>query len=86
MLNRVKLDLRITHNKLDDNIQESIDACFADLRRIGIISYDDTDPLIMQLVKFYCRYQYNYNGEAGRYRHAYEMLRNAVSLDGDYFE
>ena len=31
MLEKIKLSLRITHNKLDDEIQDLIDACLRDL-------------------------------------------------------
>lgn len=89
MLEKIKIDLRISHNKLDVNIQEDVDACIKDLERVGIVIPYETDlsisdALIIKAIKLYLRWQYNFENQADRYMEAYKMLRNAISLSGDY--
>lgn len=84
MLEKIKLDLRITHNKMDSDIQDNIEACKLDLKRVGVKDIDETDQLIIKAVKLYCRYQYNFENEGDRYNKAYAALRDAISLCGDY--
>lgn len=55
LLARIKLSLRKSHNKLDEDIQADIDACLADLRSCGVVYAQDDDPLIFNAVKLYCR-------------------------------
>lgn len=83
MLEKVKLDLRISHSKLNADIQDNIDACLKDLDRVGIAD-NDTDPLVIKAVKLYCRWHYNFENQADRYMKAYKMLRNAISLSEGY--
>lgn len=55
MLEKIKLTLRISHNKLDADIQADIDACLADLHTCGVVHAQDDDPLILNAVKLWCR-------------------------------
>lgn len=54
-LTKIKKAIRRTHDKLDDDLQADIDACLADLRSVGIIYADETDPLIFNAIKLWCR-------------------------------
>ena len=61
MLEAVKKSLRITHTKLDDSIQDTINAARAEFIRLGILPYkaeDDNDPLIREAIKTYCQMEY----------------------------
>ncbi len=93
MIAKVKTALRITHNMLDTDIEDCINACFADMHRVGVRVYSsdgtidskvESDPLIVQAVKLYARWICNYENQADRYRIAYERLRDSLSLDGDH--
>ncbi|MEB3428868.1 head-tail connector protein [Citroniella saccharovorans] len=84
MLDKIKLDLRISHDLIDEDIEDNIEACKLDLKRVGIVKIDDEDPLIIKAIKLWCRYQYNFENEGDRYNKAYSMLRDALSLCGDY--
>lgn len=84
MIDKVKLSLRIRHHAIDEDLQDMISACKLDLARVGIKNISDTDPLIIQLVKLYIKWQLNYEDAADRYIQAYEMMRNSISLSGDY--
>ena len=60
MLTEVKLALRISHDKLDTEIQSSIDAAEAEMIRAGVVeaSIIETDPLIADAIKTYCKYSF----------------------------
>lgn len=83
MLEVIKTALRIKHNELNEDIQRNVDACYFDLKRVGVNEVLQ-DPLIVKSVELYCKWQYNYENNAERYRIAYENLRDALSLSGDY--
>ena len=55
MLTKIKLSLRKSHSKLDEDIQADIDACLADLHSCGVVYASDDDPLIFNAVKLYCK-------------------------------
>lgn len=82
-LEKIKKDLRISHSKLDEDIQDNIDACKLDLKRVGI-DVTKSDVLLEKSIKLFLRWQYNFENQADRYRNAYESLRNALSLCEDY--
>ncbi len=86
MIEKIKKNLRITHSKLDDEIEDCISACLRDLERVGLKDVDNkkNDHLILQCVKSYSRWQFNFENQAERYRQSYESLRNALSLNKDY--
>lgn len=86
MKEKIKKNLRITHSKLDEDVEDCISACFSDLKRVGLKNVEDkkTDPLILQCLKLYSRWQFNFENQAERYRLSYENLRNALSLNKDY--
>ncbi len=83
LVDKIKVDLRISHSKLDEDIASNIEACFYDLIRLGVYPNKNI-PLTEKAVKLYIRWQYNFEGEADRYRVAYENLRDAMSLCSDY--
>lgn len=85
MLEKIKLSMRLTHDKLDYDISDNIDACLCDLSRVGVATAGkENDPLIVKSAEFYCKWQYNYDGSADRYERAYVALRDSLSLCGDY--
>lgn len=87
MLDKVREALRITHNKLDDELQDVISACKTDLKIAGITKLDDDDPLIQQAVKTYCKAEYEQDvNKANRLTQAYVSLKISMSLCGDYTE
>ena len=88
MLNDIKVSMRITHDKLNSDIQRNIDACMLDLRRVGVgeASADPTndDALIVKAAELYCKWQYDFNGKGDQFKQAYESLRDAISLCDTY--
>ena len=78
-LEQVKTDLRISHNKLDEDIQATMQAALLDLSSGGASTSTD-DELQDIAVKLYCRWHYDFAGQADRYHDAYESLKNVLSL------
>ena len=66
MIDKIKLSLRISHDKLDTDIQDAIYAAQSEMERLGIDhrkkviidSIEVEDPLILQAVKTYCRFEF----------------------------
>ena len=83
MLEKIKEHLRITHDLLNDDIQDVIEECLHDLRRMDV-RVIETDPLIVASVKLYARYRFNFEDQGERYMKAYEDLRNALSFAIEY--
>ena len=54
-LEKIKQAIRRSHSKLDDDLQADIDACVADLRAAGVVYADESDPLIFNAIKLWCR-------------------------------
>lgn len=54
-LDKIKQTLRISHTKLDEDIQAAIDAGLADLRLAGVTHKGEEDPLILNAIGLYCR-------------------------------
>lgn len=86
MLDNMKMALRIRHGSLDDDINGNISACSLDLKRAGIKAFEENnaDALITKAMELYCKWQYDFGGKGEQYHRAYEQLRNALSLSGDY--
>ena len=86
MLEKIKLDLRISHDDMDDDVQDNIDAALAEMVRVGIALPlpEEEDALVVRAVKTYCRWHYNFEGEGERYRSMFESLTSVMSLHERY--
>lgn len=85
LLEKVKLALRIKHSKLDDEIQDNIEACLLDLQMHGIVHKDETDPLIQNAVKLYCKSEYTDDlTKAEKYALRYRELRDCLKVAEGY--
>jgi hypothetical protein len=71
-------------------VQDLIDAARADLALSGVSKAKtelDTDPLITRAIKTYCKAHFGYdNPDATRFQESYVMLKQHLSLAGDYIE
>ena len=84
-LNTIKQALRITHGKLDEDIRADIDACWADLRMAGVIYAGETDPLILNAIKLWCRSLYTDDVvKAAEYLKRYEALKASLQMAEGY--
>lgn len=84
-LARIKLSLRTSHSKLDEDIQADIDACLADLKSYGIIYANETDPLIFNAIKLWCKSLYTDDPVKGaEYLRRYEGLKASLGMAEGY--
>ncbi len=84
-LTKIKLALRISHTKLDEDIRADIDACLADLRSCGVVHADETDPLIYNAIKLWCRSLYTDDPAKGaEYLRRYESLKASLMMATGY--
>lgn len=85
MLEKIKTALRISHNKLDNEIQDVIDAAMTSLDVHGInASGHDSDPLILNAVKLYAKWQMNYMDKADQFERAWKAAVIMLSLSGEF--
>ena len=91
LIDSVKTTLRISHNKLDDDISQHISACLDDMKRLGIAIPDNVEdvadmPLLFSAVKIYCMAQFDFLNKGEQYKKGYESLRDTLSLSSNYRE
>lgn len=87
LIDKVRTSLKIDDNSQDEDIQDTIDAAIADLKLCGVLESKiiETDPLIIRAIKTFCKSEFSTDEkEANRYREAYEMVRNHLSMSIDY--
>lgn len=85
ILGKLKLALRISHSKLDEDIQADVDACLADLAACGIECPQATDPLIYNAIKLYVRASYTDDPAKGaEYLKRYEALKSCLQMAEGY--
>jgi hypothetical protein len=84
-LEKIKLGIRRSHNKLDEDLQAEIDFCLADLRLVGIVHAGEDDPLILNAVKLYCRSTNTDDpAKAAEWLRRYEALKACLMMAEGY--
>ena len=84
-ITKIKLALRTSHDKLDEDIQADIDACMADLKVCGIIDPQEADPLIFNAIKLYCKSLYTDDPADGeKYLERYEKMKACLMMAEGY--
>ncbi len=90
LLSKIKTSLRISHTALDEDVQDTIDACLADLRVCGVRAEKldtsaEMDPLILNAVKLYCKKEYTDDPvKAARYQGGYDALKSCLMMAEGY--
>lgn len=85
MLEKVKLALRIKNNKLDLEINDLIEACKVDLSIGGVRKIEEIDPIINRAIILYCKANFGLdNKDSEKYQKSYDLLKQSLSLCGDY--
>lgn len=85
ILEKVKLALRIRSNAYDIDIYDLIESAKLDLSISGVKKIDEADPLIAQAIKTYCKANFGLdNKDSEKYQKSYDMLKQHLSLCGDY--
>jgi hypothetical protein len=81
--NIIKNSMRISHDKLDDEIIRKIYSCKEDLKSYGVNSEKESE-LITTACEFYCKWHFNYMGIGSEFKKYYEDLRDHLSLSTEY--
>ena len=76
--------LRITTTSKDDEIRQVMEACLIDLSIGGVVEVNPSDSLVSQAIKLYLKAQFGYDANAVKFEQAYEHLKRALALCGDY--
>ena len=85
LLAKVKKALRISHDHLDDEIQDIINACKIDMSISGIVTINENDPLIIRAIILYCKSHMGLmNPDSVKYDQSYQTLKISLALSGDY--
>ena len=85
MLESIRLALRIKSSAFDEEILELIESSKTDLKMSGITNIKEEDPLIRQEIKTYCKANFGLdNKDSEKYQSSYDMLKQHLSLCGDY--
>jgi hypothetical protein len=91
----IKTAMRMQHNELNADIQRNINAAILELQRVGISAVAEpvtapaenpNNDLIRICIEFYVKWQFNFEGEGARYKTAFEMTRDSLSLSAAYRE
>ena len=83
MLEKIRKDLRINNSEYDDEIKDLISVCKQDLKLSGVSSsrISDTDPLIIQAVKTYCKANFGYdNPDSEKFKESYALLKQHLAI------
>lgn len=85
LLEKVKAGIRRSHNKLDDDLQDDINACLADLEVCGVVYAETSDPLIINAVKLYCRsLNTDDPAKSAEWMRRYEALKASLMMAEGY--
>ena len=79
----IKKTLKRSNSAIDDEIKSNIEACFAELKRVGI-SVTAENPLIDKCCELYCKAQFNFDNNSEHFQAAFEKLRDSLSLSSEY--
>ena len=84
-LTKIKQAIRRTHDKLDEDLQADIDACMADLQLCGVVYADESDPLIFNAIKLWCRsLNTDDTAKAVEWMQRYEALKASLMMAEGY--
>lgn len=83
---KIKLFRRISHNRLDQDIADAVDACLLDLSvTAGIKTPDETDPLILAACKLYYAIEDTDDPNTAReFRERYTELKASLQMAAGY--
>lgn len=83
-LNAVKLSMGITATAYDGEIADLIDAGLADLELVCGTELDETDKLVLQALKTYCRMSFRSPADYDRLRQSYESQKGQLMFATGY--
>lgn len=88
ILQKCKISLRIAddNDAFDEEIQDLINACMADLNIADVVVVDQLDPLVMRAVLTYVKMNFGEVDDYDRYKQSYDEQKAQMSMNSDYTE
>ena len=90
LIAKVKTAIRISHNKLDDEVGDDIATCLQELRVLGISAPmpddpQEMDPLILSAVKLHAKSNFtDDSAKAADYKKRYDSLVSFLMTASEY--
>ena len=86
ILEKCKLNLRIAddNSAFDEEIQDLIDACMADLNIADVVVVDQLDPLVIRAILTYVKMNFGEVDDYDRYKESYDEQKAQMSMCSDY--
>lgn len=86
LLNKCKMYIRkFKTDALDEEVQDLIDAAKTDLKSVGIVCENYTDPLMIRAITCYVKTHYGYeNKDSDKFLASYESIKTHLSLCSEY--
>lgn len=66
-----------------DELEDLAKTCIRELEMSGVYGSVD-DPTYLHAIVLYCKANYGYDEKTERFKEAFESLKNAMALSGDY--
>lgn len=83
LIEELKRIVRVRSVDAEFELEGLVASCEKEMEIVGIYG-DETDPLYRQAIRLYCKAHYGYDEDAERFREAFDSLRDAMALSGDY--
>ena len=81
---KVKKDLHISSQTKDGLIDLAVETAKRLMSIRGVRKIDPNDPTTAQCIMLYCRYYFNFQGDAERYFSSFESMANSMALAEEY--
>lgn len=79
----IRKKMRVSHTRMDDEINDNIKAARLDMSRAGINESKD-DSLTDKAIELFCKAQFDYLGKGEQFQRNYEKLRDSMTLAEKY--
>ncbi len=83
-IEEMKRAVRVKTEYANEEIKNLVNACIAELSLTGVYISDITETLSKQVITLYCKAHYGYDEKTEPFLKAYQALRDAMALSGDY--
>jgi len=85
LLKQVKAALRLTTDVFDEpELQPIIEACKQDMKKAGVVTIEESDPLVVRAAVLYAKANFGFDPNAEKFQKAYDGLRDSMAQSGMY--
>ena len=81
---QVKKDLHISSSRKDEQIDLAVQTAERLMSIRGVRNIDEADPTTAQCVMLYCRYYFNFQGDAESYYEAFGRMADSMAMAKEY--